>query len=62
MALRKVKMNGPVNAAHCARSTSSILRTLPGFESIDTTFYPKQLEAQFSALPGARSETLIEDD
>lgn len=62
MALQRVKANGPVGAAHCAQSTSAILRTLPGFEHIAQTFYPKQLEAQFSAMPGARSETLIEED
>ena len=62
LALQKVKVNGPVGAAHCAQSTSSILATLPGFEGIKQTYYPKQLEASFATLPGARSEKVVEDD
>lgn len=61
-ALRQVKANGPVGAAHCAQSTSSILRTLPGMQSVEQTYYPKQLEASFRVLPGASSTTVIEDD
>lgn len=62
MALMKVKANGSVAAAHCAESTSSILRTLPGFGGIERTFYPKTLEAQLMSLPGTTTETVIEDD
>ena len=62
MALQKVKTNGPVGAAHCAQSTSTILKTLPGFENIAQTYYPKQLEKQFQSLPGTTVETIIEDD
>ncbi|EAQ04446.1 lipoprotein, putative [Pseudooceanicola batsensis HTCC2597] len=62
LALQRVKANGPVGAAHCAQSTSTILKGLPGFESIRQTFYPRKLESQFSAIPGARSETIEEND
>lgn len=61
-ALQLVKTNGAVGSAMCAQSTSSVLRQLPGFEGIQQTYYPKQLEASFKTLPGAQSETLIEDD
>ncbi|WP_407494673.1 lipoprotein [Pseudooceanicola sp. MF1-13] len=62
MALQKVKTNGPVGSAHCAQSTSSILQTLPGFQSIKPTYYPVQLEKQFKAVAGARSTQIVEND
>ncbi|WP_375174456.1 hypothetical protein [Pseudooceanicola sp.] len=62
MALQKVKANGPVAAAHCAQSTSAILQTLPGFQHVQRTFYPKQLEAQVVSLPGATSDSIVEED
>jgi hypothetical protein len=61
-ALQKVKANGPVGAAFCAQSTSSILTTLPGFKAISPTFYPKQLKAQVVELTGARAEVRREND
>ena len=61
MALQMVKANGPVAPAHCAASTSSILKSLPGFESIEQTYYPKTGRAAGqlprcagSDLPGKR--------
>ncbi|WP_136636594.1 hypothetical protein [Pseudooceanicola onchidii] len=62
LAMQKVKANGPVGAALCAQSTSSILQTLPGFGGIKQTYYPKDLEESFIAITGGRTETLIEED
>lgn len=62
MALQRVKANGPVGAAHCAQSTSSILQSLPGFQSIKPTYYPVSLEDQVKQLPGVQSSTIIEED
>lgn len=62
LAMQKVRSNGPVGAAHCAQSTSAILRTLPGFEGITQTYYPKQLEAQFISLTGSKPVSVVEDD
>lgn len=62
MALQRVKSNGAVGAAHCAQSTSSILKSLPGFEDVDITYYPKQLESQLVSRPGASTEQIVEDD
>lgn len=61
-ALSKVKANGPVGAAYCAQSTSQILKTLPGFESIQPTFYPKNLRDQITALTKAKTEVRREND
>ena len=62
LALQKVKSYGAVGAAHCAQSTSSILQTLPGFEGVERTYYPVQLENQIKRLVTAKETTIIEND
>lgn len=60
--LRAVMSNGQVPSAYCANATSSILQTVPGFENIDTTFYPVKLAEQFAALPGVTETKYYEND
>jgi len=62
MAIRAVEAHGAVPKAHCAKSITSILRTLPGFEGIKETYYPKKLMAQFSRIPGVKEHTVYDDD
>ncbi|WP_457649970.1 hypothetical protein [Profundibacter sp.] len=62
MAIRAVEAYGAVSKAHCAKSITSILRTLPGFEGIKETYYPKKLMAQFSRIPGVKEHTVYDDD
>ena len=54
--------NGPVAQAQCALVTSGILRQVPGFESIRSTWFPKALSDQFGALPGTTTRRLFEND
>ena len=61
-ALRAVMTHGAVQKANCARSTSAILKSLPGFEHIRVTFFPETLETQFGKLPGVRTREVREDD
>ncbi|MEQ9694187.1 hypothetical protein [Shimia sp. SDUM112013] len=61
LALRKVMTNGAVPQANCARSTSEILKSLPGFEDIPVTYYPNKLAEAF-AKKGATSSALYEYD
>ncbi|MCT4555975.1 MAG: hypothetical protein N4A53_14905 [Pelagimonas sp.] len=61
-ALRMAQQNGPVASARCAASTSAILARLPGFESIEQTWFPNNLAAQFAQLPGVSDRKLYEDD
>ncbi|MEO3413637.1 hypothetical protein AAFO92_03145 [Roseovarius sp. CAU 1744] len=61
-ALRAVMSHGAVPSAMCARSTSSILASLPGFENIQTTWYPVKLADQFGRIPGVREQELYEYD
>lgn len=61
-ALRAVIENGSVPSAACARSTSAILRNLPGFEGISSTLFPKKLMEQFAQLPSVTTEKFYEND
>lgn len=51
---------GAVNKMFCASATSSILRGVPGFESIPATMSPIKLSEAFRKLPG-ETERLYED-
>ncbi|MFP7569219.1 hypothetical protein [Marivita sp. S2033] len=61
-ALRLAIANGPVGSAQCALSTAAILRKLPGFESVGSTWFPKTLMDDFGALPGVQTSTIVEND
>lgn len=59
--LQRAKDYGPVPKGFCASSISSILRGIPGFESVKATMFPKQLEASFDTLPGVSRRMIYED-
>lgn len=61
-ALRLAIANGPVASAQCALSTAAILRQLPGFESIGSTWFPKRLMENFEQLPGVQTQKIFEND
>lgn len=61
-ALQLALRAGPVASAQCTLSTSGLLRQLPGFESIGSTWYPKNLMEQFGQLPGVTTTRLFEND
>lgn len=60
--LARVKAYGAVPKAMCTQATSSILRGVPGFESLPQTFYPKRLSAAFGKLPGVTTRVITDDD
>ncbi len=62
IAYRLALKNGPVPGVYCANATSSLLKQVPGFESIDVTFYPTRLEQQFGSLPGVETRRYFEND
>ena len=62
IAYRLALENGPVAGAFCANATSSILRSVPGFENLQTTFYPVNLADQFARIPGVVTTEYREDD
>jgi hypothetical protein len=62
LVLRRVKEYGAVPKAMCTSATSSILRGVPGFESLPSTWYPKKLSTAFGALPGVTTRVITDDD
>lgn len=61
-ALQLAIANGPVASAQCTLSTTRILRQLPGFESIGSTWFPNRLMEDFAKLPGVQTTRIFEDD
>ncbi|WP_405049028.1 hypothetical protein ROLI_030980 [Roseobacter fucihabitans] len=61
-ALQLVLSNGAVGNAFCTQSTSSILRQVPGFEDVKTTFYPANLMRQLATRPGVVMNEYYEND
>ncbi|MCB6177762.1 hypothetical protein LHP98_06410 [Rhodobacter sp. Har01] len=62
LVLQKIQSNGAVPKAMCADSISLILRDVPGFGSIRSTWFPINLGEQFGALPGVTERYLTDED
>lgn len=62
MVAQRAKAFGAVPKAQCANSISSILRGVPGFESISATFFPNKLHDAFAALPGVTEREIRDED
>jgi hypothetical protein len=62
LVLAKVKAYGAVPKAMCTQANSSILRGVPGFETLPQTFYPKKLSEAFGRLPGVTTRVVTDDD
>ncbi|PRY93616.1 hypothetical protein BCF33_2496 [Hasllibacter halocynthiae] len=61
-ALRLVRSQGAVPKAQCALATSRILARLPGFEGVDTGWFPTDLMEEVRALPGVVERVYYDDD
>jgi hypothetical protein len=61
-AFNSVLQAGPVFQSNCARVTSRVLRELPGFESIGSTWFPNSIAKDFARLPGVQTRTYREND
>ena len=51
-ALRLVMAHGAVPKAGCAKAVGTVLRQLPGFESMPSSYFPNNLRNKFGTLPG----------
>lgn len=58
----RAKAYGAVPKAQCARSVSSVLSGVPGFEGIGSTWFPKRLMEEFKTLPGVTERTIRDED
>ena len=62
IAYRAALAQGKAAPAFCANANSQLLQKIPGFESINTTFFPENLAEQFEKLPGAVQDRYYEYD
>ncbi|WP_431297828.1 hypothetical protein [Tabrizicola sp. BL-A-41-H6] len=62
LVLARMKAYGAVPKAMCTQATSNVLRGVPGFESLPSTWFPKQLSIAFGKLPGVTTRTITDDD
>jgi hypothetical protein len=62
LAIQRALAYGAVPKARCAAATSSVLRGVPGFESIPSTFGPKKVMRAFAGLPGVSERVITDDD
>ncbi|MCC5964160.1 MAG: hypothetical protein JJU09_13640 [Rhodobacteraceae bacterium] len=53
---------GAVGPARCAISTARILRQLPGFGGVGSSFFPQVLMRNFGQIPGVQEYELHHDD
>ena len=62
LVIARARARGAVAKAHCANSISGILRDVPGFESLPSTYFPNKLSDEFGKLPGVVSRLITDDD
>ncbi len=62
LVMRRAMEYGAVPKAQCTISTSTILRGVPGFEGLPSTWYPRKLMTAFGKLPGVKTRRVTDDD
>lgn len=62
LVMNRAQAYGAVAKAHCTQSVSSILRGVPGFQSLPQTWYPVKLQEAFARLPGVVERKYTDDD
>lgn len=60
--LARTIAQGAAAKATCAQTLSTILRGVPGFESIGQTWFPKKMSRDFGQLPGVRTKVIHDGD
>jgi hypothetical protein len=59
---QRAKAYGAVPKAQCTNSISSILRDVPGFESLPATWFPGKFMDAFATLPGVSTRKITDSD
>ena len=62
LVLQRALAFGAVPKAQCTKAVTAILRGVPGFESIPSTWFPKTASEAFGRLPGVTERTVYDDD
>ena len=53
---------GSANKAQCTEAIATVLRQVPGFQSLPMTWFPKKMSHAFAALPGVQTEVRTAND
>ena len=59
---RLVQEYGAVPKAQCTISITRILQQVPGFETMRTTYFPRNAMDAFEQIPGVRTSRIYDDD
>lgn len=62
LVMARAKAYGAVPKAQCTIAISTILRDVPGFESLPRSWFPKKLMEAYADLPGVQTRTITDDD
>ena len=60
--MQRAMAHGAVAKAHCTDSISTVLKGVPGFETLQPTMFPKKMMTQFGTLPGVKERKITDDD
>lgn len=60
-ALRAYQATGAAAKATCANRTSAVLNTLPGFQGMPHTWFPRKLMEAFATIPGVETTVVFDD-
>lgn len=61
-AIRAFAAQGAAPKSFCSNYTSKALRTVPGFEDMPVSFFPKTTMKAFAKLPGVKTRRIYDDD
>ncbi len=61
-AFRAATAYGAVPKAQCTVATTAVLRQVPGFQSLQSTWFPDNLSRQFASFPGVVEREYREND
>lgn len=59
---KSVQQYGAVPKAQCALSITRILKQVPGFESINVTYFPVSLSKNLAQFSGVKTQMITDDD
>lgn len=62
LVMQRALAYGAVPKAQCTKALTSILRGVPGFESIPSTWFPKKASDAFGRLPGVTTQVVYDND
>lgn len=62
LVIQRAMAYGAVPKAQCTLAISSILRGVPGFEEVPSTWFPKNLMNAFGELPGVKTRKVTDTD